>query len=394
MRVRDFLVSQGKTPCSSNSGAYCKARNKIREDVPKHLIRSVCDKSEQKVQRNWTWNGRKHVYLVDGAEVTGADTPENQHEYPQPDSQKEGAGWPMMRIVVLTSLVTAMVRSVAVGPYSGKDTGESALFRKVSQNIPQGSVIVGDRYYCSYVAICQLLQKGVDVVTRLTNKRLAELKNGGMFQRMKNGDILVTWKRPQRRKWMSIAEYATMPETLSLRLVKVTVAEKGFRVRQLHVVTTLLDTESVSSESLAELYRKRWNVELDLNAIKTMMGLDILRAKTPHMMRLELLVGLLSYNCVRLVMLNSALLGGVLPRSISFTACQVLLQMSWQQVHWMNTASGESMVLLRLLDLSKQIVGDRPGRVEPRQLKRRLKAYPQLQEPRAVARQKLLATGK
>lgn len=136
------------------------------------------------------------------------------------------------------------------------------------------------------------------------------------------------------------------------------------------------------------------NVELDLNAIKTMMGLDILRAKTPHMMRMELLVGLLSYNCVRLVMLNSALLGSVLPRSISFTACQVLLQMSWQQVHWMNTASGESMVLLRLIDLSKQIVGDRPGRVEPRQLKRRLKAYPQLQEPRAVARQKLLATRK
>ena len=124
MRVRDFLVSQGKTPCSSNSGAYCKARNKIREDVPKHLIRSVCDKSEQKVQRNWTWNGRKHVYLVDGAEVTGADTPENQSEYPQPDSQKEGAGWPMMRVVVLTSLVTAMIRSIAVGPYSGKGTGD------------------------------------------------------------------------------------------------------------------------------------------------------------------------------------------------------------------------------------------------------------------------------
>ncbi len=94
---------------------------------------------------------------------------------------------------------------------------------------------------CSYVAICQLLQKGVDVVARLTNKRLAELKNGGISKRMKNGDILVTWKRPQRRKWMSIAEYAAMPETLSLRLVKVTVAEKGFRVRQLHVVTTLLD---------------------------------------------------------------------------------------------------------------------------------------------------------
>ncbi|MCL2118035.1 MAG: IS4 family transposase [Planctomycetaceae bacterium] len=390
IRVRDFLLSQGKPTCSSRSGAYCKARDKIDEAVPVQLIRNVANQSEQKARKSWLWNGRKHVYLVDGAEVTGADTPENQAAYPQPDTQLPGCGFPMMRIVVLTSLITAMVRGIAVGPYSGKETGESALFRKVAEDIPQGSVVVGDRYYCSYFAIAMLLKKGIDVVTRLTNKRLEALGNRDTFKRMKNGDLLVTWKRPQRPDWMSREEYETMPETLTLRLVEVHVAEKGFRTRHLHVVTTLLDAKRDTSESLSELYRKRWHVELDLNAIKTMMGLDILRGKSPHMMRLELLVGLLAYNLVRLMMLNSASLAMVSPRSISFTTCLGYLALNWNHVHWMPLEVWRSQIEINLLELAKHRVGHRPGRLEPRQLKRRLKAYNQLQLPRAHARKRLL----
>ena len=265
LRVRDYLLSQGKPPCSSESSAFCKARAKIDEAVPTQLIRNVAHQSEQKAEKNWLWNGRKHVYLVDGAEVTGADTPENQAEYPQPNTQSPGCGFPMMRIVVLTSLITAMVRSVATGPYSGKESGESALFRKVAKDIPEGSVVVGDRYYCAYFAMAMLIQKGIDVVTRLTNKRLEALGDRDSFQRMKNGDLLVTWKRPQRPDWMSREEYEAMPETLTVRLVKVHVTEKGFRTRHLHVVTTLLDADLDSSESLAELYRKRWHVETDFD---------------------------------------------------------------------------------------------------------------------------------
>ena len=257
LRIGQLLQSLGKTACAFNSGGYCKARPKIDEAVPDSLIHSVADKAERGVKEHWKWNGRKHVYLVDGAEITGPDTIDNQAEYPQPDGQAEGCGFPMMRIVVLTSLITAMVRSVAVGPHSGKETGESALFRKVMKDIPKGSVVVGDRYYCSYFAICQLIQRGIDVVTRLTTKRLEALEKRDNFKRLKNGDLLVTWKRPQRPDWMTPEEYDTMPETLTLRLVEVHVAEKGFRVEHLWVVTTLLDTERDSSASLAELYRKR-----------------------------------------------------------------------------------------------------------------------------------------
>ena len=138
------------------------------------------------------------------------------------------------------------------------------------------------------------------------------------------------------------------------------------------------------------MYRKRWHVELDLNAIKTMMGLDILRGKTPHKMRLELLVGLLAYNLVRLMMLNSASLAKVSPRSISFTACLGYLALSWNRVHWMPLEVWRSQIEVNLLELAKHRVGHRPGRLEPRQLKRRLKAFPQLQLPRADARKQLL----
>ena len=394
LRIRQLLHALGKSVCAFNSGGYCKARPKIDEAVPASLIRSVADKSERKIKDSWKWNGRKHVYLVDGAEITGPDTTENQNEYPQPNSQSEGCGFPMMRIVVLTSLITAMVRSVAVGPYSGKETGESALFRKVLDDIPKGSVIVGDRYYCSYFAICQLIERGTDVVTRLTNKRLAALGNRDKFKRLKNGDLLATWNRPQRPDWMSPDEYATMPKTLTLRLVEVCVAEKGFRVRHLWVVTTLLGTERDSSESLAELYQIRWNVELDLNAIKTMMGLDVLRGKTPHMMRLELSVGLLAYNLVRLLLSNTAAITKTAPRGLSFTSGLSVIASSWTSVLWMSVETFHAYVCTVSMELSKHRSGHRSGRVELRVLKRRLKAYPRMQRPRSELRRELLASKK
>lgn len=391
LRIRELLRRLGRPICSFNSGGYCKARVKIDENVPKQLLCVTTDRAERKAKTRWTWNNRKHVYLVDGAEVTGPDTQENQAEYPQSDRQAEGCGFPMMRIVVLTSLITAMVRSVAVGPYSGKESGESALFRRLIETIPKGAVVVGDRYYCSYVAIATLLQQGIDVVTRLTNKRLEALGNRDTFKRMKNGDLLVTWKRPQRPDWMSREEYQTMPETLTLRLVEVHVTEKGFRTKHLHVVTTLLDTKIDSSPSLAELYRRRWNIELDLNAIKTMMGLDVLRGKTPHMMRLELFVGLLAYNLVRLLMMNSAGMTDGVPRGLGFTAALGVVASSWMSVFGMNEAMNGEHVMDNMRELVKHRAGHRAGRVEPRVLKRRLKAYPKMQEPRATLREKLAA---
>ena len=160
LRIRQMLSLQGKPACAFHSGGYCKARAKIDESVPIRLLRIMADRAEEKVKSAWTWNGRKHVYLVDGTEVSGPDTPENQAAYPQSGNQAAGCGFPLMRCVVLTSFATAMVRSVAVGPHHGKGTGETALFRGLIATIPASSVVVGDRYHCSYFAFAELRKKG------------------------------------------------------------------------------------------------------------------------------------------------------------------------------------------------------------------------------------------
>jgi len=189
---------------------------------------------------------------------------------------------------------------------------------------------------------------------------------------------------------MSVEEYRDVPDTLSVRLSEVCVREKGFRVRHLHVVTTLLDTDDVSSKSLANLYKKRWHVELDLRSIKTMMGLDILRGKTPHMMRLELFVGLLAYNLIRLTILNSAAVADGAPRNISFTAAKILITTDWSIMLFLPSTALYPYLMSNLRALTKHCVGHRGGRLEPRVVKRRPKAFPRQQEPRESLRKKLV----
>jgi IS4 transposase len=382
-RVRELCRQLGKKLPALNSGGYCKARNKIDEAVPMQLIQTIAKKTERKVRKNWKWCNRDHLYLVDGSDVTGADTPDNQEEYPQPESQAEGCGFPMMRVLILTSLITGMVRAAAMTSYAGKETGEGALLRSVIDELEEGSVVVGDQYFCSYFMIALLSAAGIDVVTRLRENRDIDFNDRETCRKISRGNWIVTLKRPVRPEWMSPEQYETMPETLELRLVEVIVSEKGFRSEHFFVTTTLTDKKIYSGEALSELYYKRWHVELDWNSLKTMMGLDDLRGKSPHMLRLEFLMGVLAYNLVRLRVASAACLGGVHPREIGFTSGLTLVSMDWVLVlyRWETEIQRED-----LYELSKQRVGDRKGRFEPRAVKRRPKAYPRLTRPRDIAR--------
>jgi hypothetical protein len=198
---------------------------------------------------------------------------------------------------------------------------------------------------------------------------------------------------------MSLDEHHALPDSLTVRYIEVRVGKDGFRTQHLHIVTTLLDPETDSAESIAELYHDRWHVELDLDSIKTTLGLDILRGQTPHMMRLEFFVGLLAYNLIRLTILNSATAAAdagvalrsdgttVTPRTISFTAAKNMLATSLLLVHTLDVATHTHTA--DLLRLATRRVGHRPNRVEPRVLKRQQKAYPHPKEPRCELRKKL-----
>jgi len=385
-RVLVLLVALGRKPCAKNSGAYCRARAKVPEVVLRRLSTEVAEGCEAAVPKHWLWHGR-HVLLVDGTTASMPDTCENQAEYPQHNAQRSGIGFPLVRLVVLLSLATAMVCGMALGPYSGKETGEPALFRELLDGVDPRTILLADRYYGSYFLIALALRGRRDFVVRLHQCRKTDFRKA---QRLGQGDHLVAWTRPQRPNWMDQATYEEIPKSITLRLVEVQIHEPGFRVASLVVVTTLTEAKAFPREEIAELYRKRWMAELDIRAIKKTMGMDILRCKSPAMVRGEIWTCLLAYNLIRKTMLQSAQQCGSSPRELSFTAAMQTIAASWGTLAWADQKRRAALIAAEIASLSQQQVGDRPNRVEPRAVKRRWKPLALLMKPRKEAQAELL----
>jgi putative transposase len=386
-RVVVLLVALGRKPPSDNTGDYCRARAKIPEAVIRRLVSETAARLEQQVPPEWLWFGR-HVKLVDGTTATAADTPANQHDWPQQSSQAAGLGFPLLRIVVLLSLATAMVCGMAEGPQKGKETGETALFRKLLGQLNSGDVLLADRYFCSYFQIALLLAMGVDFVSRLHQCRTADFRRG---RSLGKHDHVITWARPAKPEWMDQETYDRMPASLTLRELHVQVQEPGFRVESFVVVTTLVDARKYPQDDIADLYRKRWMAELDIRSIKESMGLDTLRCKSPEMVRKELWVGLLAYNLIRHTIAQAALQHGLSPRQLSFTAALQKLAAAWCVMPLIEPFTVEVLGAAYLKHVAANEVGNRPDRIEPRAIKRRPKPHDLLMQPRAEARAALLA---
>ncbi len=386
-RVVVLCVALGRGPCSDNTGAYCRARAKLPVTVIRRLALTVADGCEEKLPRHWLWK-RRHVHLVDGTTVSMPDTVENQAAYPQPQAQRQGLGFPIARMVVLLSLATGMVKDMAMGPYTGKQTGETALLRELLARFQPGDILLADRYYCSYFMIALLLELGIDFVTRLHQRRSADFRRG---RRLGPGDHLVTWTRPAKPQWMDQETYERMPASIQIRELQVHVEQPGFRVEQLLVVTTLTDAEEYTQEDVAELYHQRWLAELDIRTLKITLGMDVLRCKTPEMVCREIWTCLLAYNLIRQTMLEAALASDRSPRQLSFTAALQKIAASWATL----SVCGHEMLVLvittHLEHIAGHRVGHRPNRVEPRAVKRRPKPHKLLTKPRAQARAEMLA---
>jgi putative transposase len=386
MRMVVLLASLEREACSTDTAAYCRARAKMPAAVLRRLTLQVGQQLEDAVPKRWLWHGR-HVNLVDGATVTLPDTPENQNAYPQPKTQKPGLGFPMIRMVVFLSLATAALQGLAFGLYEGKETGEPALFRNLLDQILKGRIILADRYYCSYFLIALLQEHGVDVVFRMHQRRKFDFRRG---QLLGPDDHLVVWHKPARPEWMSQEDFEKMPATLAVREIRAQIRQPGIRVRKLVVVTTLRDADRYSKEDLADLYHKRWHVELDIRSIKCSLSMDRLRCLTPYMVRKELWAYWLGYNLVRKVSAQAALEQGLHPRQVSFTATRQAVVEGWSQLTLGSPAKRLVLGQALISVLGKEEVGDRPNRCDPRAVKRRPKPYPLLMKPRREARAELL----
>ncbi|HEY2883811.1 MAG TPA: IS4 family transposase [Opitutaceae bacterium] len=385
-RVMVFLVALGQKACSKNTGAYCRARAKLPTAAIRQLTTEGAASAETRLADECLWQGR-HVKLVDGFTLSMPDTPENQAEYPQPPAQQPGIGFPLARCVVLLSLATAMTADLEIGPYSGKETGETALLRKLLARLESGDILLADCYYCSYFMICLLKELGVDFIVRQHQCRATDFRRG---ERLGPGDHIVTWARPPQPKWMDNDTYAQMPESIAVREVEVRVSQPGFRVASFVVVTTLIEAETYPAEDIGDLFRKRWLAELDIRALKSTLGMDVLRCQTPEMVRKEIWTALLAYNLIRQAMLQAALQAGLSPRDLSFAHALQTIAASWMSMALLSPARQEALIAAALKGLRRPLVGRRPDRIEPRAIKRRPKPHDLLTRPRAEARDELL----
>jgi hypothetical protein len=360
---------------SVHTGAYCQARERLPEDQVHRLATGLGSELSQTEKQTERWHGRR-VVVPDGSAVTLPDTPENQAAYPQHGEQKPGCGFPIMYLCALMSLASGALLDFAVG---NKHDGDLTLWRRLWDHLRPGDIALGDRHFCSYADIALLLQRGVDVVARLA-RRKTDFRKGRILGIT---DHITCWRAPaQLPAWLGSQ---VLPPALTLRELRFLVEVPGFRVQSVTLVTTLLDTQAYSKEDLAELYFSRWQIELGLRNIKTLLGMDNLRTKTPARARKEVWMFLAAYNLLRTLMYTAAQKAGAAVARVSFQGCRQRLLAS--AVHW-NTREDFVREYRRLIgEVSRDLNPDRPFRIEPRAVKRRPKQYNLLNVPRATWKQ-------
>jgi len=383
-RVIATVLAAGGAPPSSNTSAYCQARSRLPERFFFSALRWTADRIDGLVGPERIWLGRHRVRVVDGSSAQAEDTAANRAAFWLPPGVTLGCGFPVVSFVGMFSLATGALVGLAVGR---KREHERHLFRRLWDLFRPGDVALGDRGFCSYADIARLLERGVESVFRIFNREV-DFRRG---RRLGKNDHIVTWMKPAARpRGMTRREFAALPETLTVRELRVRVERKGYRTRVIDIVTTLLDAEVYTKEEIAGLYRRRWEAELNFRHIKTTLGMEILRTRTPSMARKEMATYMIAYNLIRALMWEAGTRHHADPLRISLKG--TIQHLATMAPHMANAPACEHRrlyeELLRLL--AREIVPDRPDRVEPRVRKRRPKNYPLMTRPRHVLKKELL----
>jgi hypothetical protein len=382
-------LAQGRSACSSKTGAYCQARQRLPEKFFSTVACLVGRRLDSKSEAKWLWKGRR-VYMFDGTTVSMPDTPENQQAYPQTYNQKPGLGFPTARIAAVFSLACGAVLDLGICRYAGKGQSELGMLRTLWNLFQPGDVMLADRLMCSWTEMVMLPQRGVDCVCRFTSHRTTDFRRG---RRLGPSDHVVKWPKPQRPRSIDRATYETLPDFLLVRETCVRIEQPGFRTTTLTVATTLLDADALTATDLAALYRARWNAELDLRSIKSTMQMDVLRCKTPDLVRKEVWTHVLAYNLIRTVMAQAATQYDIEPRTISFKGALQTLEAFQPLIDFQGHRGADfrrNAYDQLLTAIAMHRVADRPDRFEPRYRKRRSKRYAELKMPRHEAKLAIL----
>jgi hypothetical protein len=372
---------------SPDPSAYCQGRQRLPWSVFKRALRTAGETLEAQVDATYRWLGRR-VWIVDGSSCSMPDTPELQRAFGQPDRQKPGCGFPVAKITAMFAWASGAVLDVAIGPYR---SSELRLWRQLWNQLKAGDVVLGDRFYGAYADMAQLVARGCDGVFRLRGAR-ARTMNFRRGHRLGRDDRLITWRRSKlcpRTLWPEA--FALLPETIAVRILRFHTRQPGFRSETVIVATTLLDPIAYPVASIAALYGDRWTVELRLRDVKTTLHMDVLRGKSADVVRKEIVMHFLAYNLIRALMWQAAAEHGRPLHRLSFAGTMQRFDVVAPYL-WLFADTPKAALLYQLLLswIACDRVPHRPGRLEPRALKRRPKPYKLLNRPRNEMRKALL----
>ncbi len=364
-----------------DTGGYCQARARLPQPVLEKALVSSAATAAQRAPALSLLQGRS-LNVVDGSGLRLADTPANQKRFPQPTSQKRGCGFPVLKLVALFCLTSGALLARATGTLW---ESEARLFNRLLATLQRGDIVLGDRGFGNFVILALLAGAGADLLARVpTNSRRVDFRQG---RRLGRWDRVVVWRKgPHLVDWLNAAAWAALPAAVEVRIVRAPVRQRGFRTRDLTLVTTLLDAPLYPAAELLAAYARRWRLELCLDDLKTTLGLETLKCLSPALAEKELLAGLIAHNLLRCVMAEAAQEQAVPLERISFKgALDALRQFSHALCQVRGAGRKKELWAALLLSLARDLVPARPGRREPRAVKRRPK-YPRLTRPRQQQR--------
>lgn len=385
-RVIAWLAAAGAVVPSGDTGAYSKARKRLPLSVLQPLLTRTAQTLQAQVKPEQGWCGRQ-VKAYDGTTVTMSDTVANQKRYPQHSNQKVGCGFPLAKLVVWFCVTTGAVVDVAMAAFS---TSEWELARQLYANLQPDDVVVADSAYGTYVDLALVRSATADAVFRKHHARQCDFRRG---KKLGIGDHIVRWQRPQRcPQSMNPADFEALPESIEVREVHLLIQQRGFRSKEIILVTTLVDSKRYAKAKLTELYQLRWQAtEVNFKHLKTTLTMEMIGAKTPEMVQKDIWVHLLAYNLLRTLMWQSAQQAGVLPLRISLQGTRQQFNQFRANLVQATPRDRHRIYTTLLKVISNQLVPLRPNRAEPRVTKRRPKSFPRMQQPRSVLKAKRVA---
>lgn len=376
-QVQALFILRGGAAVDEDSGGYCQARQRLPRRLLEQALTASAQSAADRAPQSKLLRGRS-LKVVDGSGLRLPDTPRNQQHYRQPLTQKPGCGFPVLRLVVLFCLASGALVARSTGTLW---ESESRLFHRLLPTLKFGDIVLGDRGFGNFVILALLSSLGVDFIGRVAlNSRHVDFRRG---RRLGPRDRCVLWHKGDHLvDWLTTSAWAALPREVSVRVLQLRVHQPGFRVREITLVTTLLDSQLYPAEEILEAYLRRWRLEMCLDDLKTTLGLEQLKCLSPAMAEKELLVGLIGHNLLRCVMAEAAQAHAVPLERISFKGSLDAFRQFSIALSQARSASQRRELWATLLNaLASDLVPERPGRREPRAVKRRPN-YPMLTRPR------------